>query len=223
MRADAGSPDPLDVVQCRRGPDGLHDRRTAGLETMWRMVVGDSAPRAFLDHLAAALVWRQLLKKFSLAVKHADTRGAINFVPSENVEVCIEVAHVDVKVHGALRAIDQHGDRSLVRDSDELLDWDRGPKHVRHLRYRDNLRSIAQSAFECVERKGAIVADIDPSQHRALAFTVEVPRHNIGVMITHAEYDLIAGADVRKAETRCNEIDRLSRRPGENDLLVRGG
>ena len=91
------------------------------------------------------------------------------------------------------------------------------------MRYRDDLRSIAQRAFECVKRKGAIVADIDPAQNRALALTMEVPRHDVGVMLHHAQHDLVAGADVRKAEARRNEIDRLGRRSGENDLLVRGG
>ena len=42
-------------------------------------------------------------------------------------------------------------------------------------------------------------------------------------MLHHAQHDLVAGADVRKAKARRNEIDRLSRRSGENDLLVRGG
>src|SRR6202020_2991059 len=223
MRADARSPDPLNVVQGRREPDSLHDRRSAGLEPMRWMIVGDGVPRDFLDHLAAALVWRQVLKQFPLAIEHADTCGAINLVPGENVEVRIKVARVDRKVHSALRAIDKHGNSSLMRDFDERLNWDGGPEHVRHLRYRDDLRSIAQSAFERVQRKGAVVLNIDPSQHRALAFTVEVPRHDVGVMLHDAEHDLVAGADARKAETRCYQVDRLSRRSGENDLLVRGG
>ena len=91
------------------------------------------------------------------------------------------------------------------------------------MRYRDDLRSIAQRAFERVKRKGAVVADIDPPQDRALALTMEVPRHDVGVMLHHAQHDLVAGADVRESKAGRNEIDRLGRRSGENDLLVRGG
>src|SRR5882724_5647150 len=98
-------------------------------------------------------------------------------------------------MHSALRSIDQHGNSSLVRDFDDFLDWNHGPKDIGHLGYSDDLRSIAQFAFECVKRKGAVVAYIDPTQDRALTFAVEVPRHDVGVMLHHAQHDLIAGAD----------------------------
>ena len=144
-------------------------------------------------------------------------------MPGENVEVDIEVAHVHVEMHSALRSIDKHGDSSLVRDFDDFLDWDHGPKDVGHLRYCDDLRSIAQLAFECVKRKGAVVAHIDPPQDGALAFAVEVPRHDVGVMLHHAQHNLITRANVRKSKAGGDEIDRLSRRSCENDLFVRSG
>ena len=78
-------------------------------------------------------------------------------------------------------------------------------------------------AFKSVKRKGAIVSDINPPQDSALALTVEVPRHDVGVVLHHAQHDLVAGADVSEAEAGRNEIDRLGRRPGENDLLMRLG
>ena len=91
------------------------------------------------------------------------------------------------------------------------------------MRYRDYFRSIAQRAFECVERKGAVVAHVNPAQNRVLAFTMEVPRHDVGVMLHHAQHNLVACADVLKTKAGCDEIDRLRRRSGEDDLLVRGG
>src|ERR1700692_4098967 len=126
-------------------------------------------------------------------------------------------------MHSALRSIDEDRDPSLMRDFDDFLDWNHGPKDVGHLGYRDDLRSIAQLAFERVKRKGAVVAHIDPPQDRALAFAVEVPRYDVRVMLHHAQHDLITGADVRKSKAGGDEIDRLSRRSCENDLLVRGG
>ena len=74
MFPNARSPDPLDIVQRCPKPDRLHNRRRARLEPMRRMVVRHSLPRDFLDHLAATLVRRQLLKEFSLAVERPDSR-----------------------------------------------------------------------------------------------------------------------------------------------------
>ena len=52
---------------------------------------------------------------------------------------------------------------------------------------------------------------------------MEVPGDDVGVMLHHAQHDLIARADVREAKARGDEIDRLRRRSRENDLLVRTG
>ena len=52
---------------------------------------------------------------------------------------------------------------------------------------------------------------------------MKVPRHDVGVMLHHAEHDLVARADASKTEARRDEIDRLGRRSGEDDLVVRCG
>src|SRR5579863_8697364 len=221
MGADARAPDPLDIVERGPEPDRLHDRWRTGFEPMRRMIVGDRLPRDFLDHLAAALVGRQSLEKLAPAVEHADSRRAVNLVPGENVEVDTEIAHVDIEVHRSLRTIDEHRNAPLVGDFDDLLDRGRGPEDVRHLRYRDDFRSTAQRPLERLERKRAVVAHVDPAQNRAPAFTMEMPGHDVGVMLHHAQHNLVAGADVREAKARRNEIDRLGRRSRENDLLVR--
>ena len=99
-----------------RKADRLGDGRRAGLETMRRRVVGHRVPRDRLDHLAAAGVGRQVLEPFTLSVKRADARGAIKLVAGDDVEIDIEVAHIDVEMHRALRSIDQHRNAARVRD-----------------------------------------------------------------------------------------------------------
>src|SRR4029077_15776309 len=90
MRADIRPPDALNIVKSSPKPNRLHDRWRTGLEPMWWVVVRDPLPSDLLDHLAATLVWRQLLKEFALAVKDTDSSRAIDLVPSENVEVDVE-------------------------------------------------------------------------------------------------------------------------------------
>src|SRR5271155_323843 len=223
MRADARSPDPLHVIERRPEPDRLHDRRGAGFEAMGRSVVGDGLPGHFLDHLAAALVWRQRFEKFALAVEYADSCWPVDLVPGENVEVGVEFAHVDIEMDRALRTVNDHGNAALMSEPDHILDRRRCPEDIGHLRYRDDLRAIAQRAFERLERKGAVIGDVDPTQDRALALAMEVPRHDVGVMLHHAQHDLIARADASETKAGGDEIDRLGRRAGENDLVVRSG
>src|ERR1700751_424196 len=83
MRPGAPFSDPLNIIEGGPKPDGLHDWRIAGLGTGRRMGGGNSSPRNFLNHLATALVWRQLIEKLALTIEPADSSRAINLVPSE--------------------------------------------------------------------------------------------------------------------------------------------
>ena len=52
---------------------------------------------------------------------------------------------------------------------------------------------------------------------------MEMPGHNVRVVLHHGEHDLVAGADVLEPEARGDEIDRLRSRAGEDDLVARLG
>ena len=60
-------------------------------------------------------------------------------------------------------------------------------------------------------------------RRRALALAMEMPGHDVGVMLHHGEHDLVAGPDMGEAEAGGDEVDRLGRRAGEDDLVGRGG
>ena len=80
-----------------------------------------------------------------------------------------------------------------------------------------------QRPLELLEREGAVVVDVDPLQHRALALAQEMPGHDVGVVLHDREHDLVALADMGEAERGGDEVDRLGRRAGEDDLVGRGG
>ena len=106
---------------------------------------------------------------------------------------------------------------------DHVLDRRRGPEDIGHLRYRDDLRAIAQRALERLERERAVVGDVDPTQERPLALAMEMPGHDVGVMLHHAQHDLVACPDAPKTKAGRYEIDRLRGRASEDDLVVRSG
>ena len=73
--------------------------------------------RHVVDHLAAAVEGRQRGQQVALAVEHADAGRPVDLVAGEDVEIGVEVAHVDVEMHGALRAVDQHRNAARMRDA----------------------------------------------------------------------------------------------------------
>ena len=52
-----------------------------------------------------------------------------------------------------------------------------------------------------------------------LLLAQEVPRHDVGVVLHDREHDLVALADHRAAEGGGDEVDRLGRVAGEDDLV----
>jgi hypothetical protein len=141
-------------------------------------------------------------------------------VAGEGVEIAVEVLHVDGHVHGGLGAVDQHGDAAGVRAPHHLLDGHDGAQHVGHMRDGHHPRALAQQRLELVDQELAAVGDRRPLQHAALALAVEVPGHDVGMVLHDREHDLVALPEVR-AEGARDQVDRVRQVAGEDDLLHR--
>ncbi len=120
VAADARLADRSHIIDRGAEPDRLHDRRRAGLEFVRRLAIGDAVLEHFADHLAAAVERRHGVEMLVFAVQHADPGRAVKLVAGEDVEIAIDVAHVDVEMHGALRAVDQHRNAARMRDARRL-------------------------------------------------------------------------------------------------------
>ena len=59
-----------------------------------------------------------------------------------------------------------------------------------------------------------------PFDHGTTALAVEMPRHDVGVVLQDREDDLVALADHHAAETLRHEIDRLGGVAGEDQLIL---
>src|SRR5579872_701383 len=221
MRADAGAADPFDIVKRCAKTDRLDDWRRARLEAMRRGVVSNRIARDLADHLAPAIEGRQFLEPFALAVKNTDPGRPVDLMAGKNIEVRVKVANINVEMDGALRTIDQHRNAAGVSDANDLLQRRHCAEHIRHMGDRDDLRPIRQHAFEAFERQRSVVGDLDPFHHRAFAFAMEMPRHNIRMVLHDGQDDFIAFMDMVETETRRHEIDRLGRVTREDDLLMR--
>ena len=221
MPGDVLAAEAVHVVERSGKADRLHDGRRTCLKPVRRLGVGDDILGHIGDHLAAAAERAQPLQRFRLAIEHADAGRAVDLVAGQHIVVAVHVAHIDGHVHGSLTAIHQHLDAARMGDAADVLHRHHGAQHVGHLGDGDKLGTLAQCRLEGLQIEGAILAHIDPLQHRAIALAVEVPGHDVGVVLHDRQDDLIARAERVRAKTVGHEIDGLGRGAGEDDLVHR--
>ena len=108
-----------------------------------------------------------------------------------------------------------------MRDADHFGDRHARAEHIRHMGDGDDLRALRQRALEGLQRERAVIVALDPLDHRALAFAMEMPGHDIGMMLHDRQDDLVVLAYMVEPEGRGDEIDRLRRGTREHDLVCR--
>ena len=74
------------------------------------------------DHVAARLVRRHQFQMLRLAVEDADAGRAVHLVPGEDVEIAVQVLHIDAQMRHRLGAVDEDDNAVLVGELDDFLD-----------------------------------------------------------------------------------------------------
>ena len=100
-----------------------------------------------------------------------------------------------------LRSVHEHGNVQCVRACDDLFHRIDRAQNVRDVSDRNNFGARAQQLFESFEVKGALLVHRHPFDHSAFALAVEMPRHNVGMMLHDRENDFIPLADIVETET----------------------
>ena len=77
-----------------------------------------------------------------------------------------------------------------------------------------------QQLLEFLDEEVAVVVDRRPFDHGAAAFAMEMPGHDIGMMLEDREHDLVALADHHAAEGLRHQVDGLGGIAGEDDLVL---
>ncbi len=77
--------------------------------------------------------------------------------------------------------------------------------------------SSSASRSERSRRKSAVMRD--PAELDAPFGGEDLPRHHVGVMLHVRQHDRVAGAEVRAGPRVGDEVDRLGRVAGEDDLV----
>ena len=112
------------------------------------------------DHVAAALVRRQLLEPRLAAVERADARRPVHLVAPRPRRSRSRASSTSIGRCGAACAPSTRtGTLARVGERDELLDRVDGAERVRDVRHRDEPRPRRQALLELVDRHLALVGD----------------------------------------------------------------
>ncbi len=144
-------------------------------------------------------------------------------MPAEGVEVGAERLDVDRDVGHGLRAIDEHEGAGGVRLVDHLADRVDRAERVRDVGERDELRLQPEENVVDVLAEDAVVGDRDELEVAVLLLGEDLPRDEVRVVLHLREDDRVAAPDVLPAPRVRDEVDRLGRVAGEDDLGALGG
>ena len=85
---------------------------------------------------------------------------------------------------------------------------------------RDQLRPRPDRVDHLLRVERAVGLDVDPLQHHPLPLAQEVPGHDVGVMLHHAQHDLVARLEPRRRPGVADHVDPHGRAGGEDDLVL---
>jgi hypothetical protein len=108
-----------------------------------------------------------------------------------------------------------------VRPLRECLDGVDRPEGVRDEVRADDLDgSLARERLERVELQLTLGVDRDGPEARPGPLSDVLPRHEVRVVLELGDDDDVAGTEVVEAPGVCDEVERLGRAAGEDDLLL---
>ena len=110
----------------------------------------------------------------------------------------------------------------MPSDPDHVGDRVDRAQRVRHVGERDELGLEPQQDLEDVEAEDAVIGDRDELEVAVALLDEELPRDEVGVVLHLGQDDGVAAVDVAPAPRVGDEVDRLGRVAGEDDLVAVG-
>lgn len=145
-----------------------------------------------LNHLTAALIRRQPVEPFFLAIENADAGRPVHLMSAEHEEIIVEVLHVNLEVRGALSAVYHNRNVMAVGNAYYLLHRVDRAEHIADMRHADDLRAGRYKLFKLIKLQLTVVSHRYHLHHYALAACLQLPRHDIGMMFHSRDNNLIA-------------------------------
>ena len=214
--------DRIDIVDGRAEADETGHVRGTGFELVRRIGEGRAFEAHLADHFAAAEERRHRLEMFTAGPKHAGSGRTEHLVAGQGIEVAAERAHVDRQVRRRLRTVDQQRDAATAAFAREPGDRIDRAEHVGDMGHAGQLDVGREQFDEAIDEELARLADRRDLERSAGTRADQLPRHDVGVMFHLGDEDRIAGSEAWQGEAVGDQVGRLGRARGEDDLVARG-
>ena len=202
--------------------DGLGDGRCAGFESSGRFCVRALFEKHVGDHLAAAHPRGHRLQDVDVAPKETDTSRSAHFVPAADDPVHSQGLDVHLHVGQALACVEKHLGPDAARELDDFRHRSLSTGDVTHVRRRDELGLFVHQRSKLIHvQLLRILGEVDEFEHAPCALGKKLPRHDVRVVLQHAQYDFIPSIDVLRPPRVRHEIDRLARVSREHYFSIR--
>ncbi len=170
------------------------------------------------NHLATSLIGRQLLQPFLLAIKHAHTRGAIYFMSTKYIEITIHLLHVYTEMGCALGSI--HQDRNIMSMgyTDDITYGIYRSQYIADMGDTYETSPWRKERLKAIKIECSIFMNGDDLEFYSFLVGLQLPRHDIGMMLHGRDDDFITFLHESITIRRCHEIDAFGGTTSENYL-----
>lgn len=138
-------------------------------------------------------------------------------------EVGSQVGHIDRHVRQRLRAVDDQIAAVLVDELAEVLDRVLDAQHVRNLTHGQNLGLGTHLGKNLLGGELAGLGRVEVDELGAGLAADLLPRNQVGVVLHDGDDDLVTGLEHRGCKALGDQVERLARVAGEDDLVGLGG
>ena len=139
---------------------------------------------------------------------------------AEGEEITIQILYINHHVGSTLRTINQHRNTMFMGHANDLLDGVHRAEDVADMSQADELRSFRHVSCDFIAiYETAVVGDGEVLDDDATFHGLQLPGHDIGVVLHLGNQHLIACLHLRLAERAGHEVDGLGGAACKDNLL----
>ncbi len=143
-------------------------------------------------------------------------------MPAEDVEVAVELAHVDRTMRRGLGSVEENQGPGLMGHPNHLPGRVDRAQPVRDVGEGNQLGIRPQEHLVAVEAEPTLVVERHELQVGVLLLPQELPGHQVGVVLQLGQHDRVGTADVAPSPAVGHQVDRLSSVAHHDDLVSVG-
>ena len=172
-----------------------------------------------LYHFTSTLIGWHTVEPLFLAIQHSNARRTINLMTGKGKEVAVHSLHVYCKMRSRLRSVYQYRHAVVVCYADDFIHWIDGSERIADMSNADNLCFVAEELLISLHIELSAVVHRYYLERNATLSSLQLPRHDVGVVLHHRHYHLVTLVHKLLAERRHHKVDALRCAASEDDFF----